>query len=102
MAPIYWKLLKIKSVQKSEIKKELKELSRQAMKQLKINEEDVKYLVFPVTIQNETYNFIDDEIKFLKKNNTLINLSDIKKEFTINTKNSSIIKHYICYPKVCS
>ena len=57
--------------------------------------------MFPISIKNETYNFIEDEIKFLKKDNSLINLSKIKKEFTINTRNSSIIKHYICYPEGC-
>ena len=28
-------------------------------------------------------------------------LSEMKKEFSVNTQNSSIIKHYICYPHAC-
>ena len=66
-----------------------------------IAQKEVQYLVFPISIKNETYNFIDDEIKFLKKNKVIINLSNIKNEFSMNTKNSRIIKHYICYPKEC-
>ena len=89
------KLLKIKSINKSKIKDKLKKIQNKAIKKLNINKSDVDYLVFPITIKNETYNFIEDEIKFLKKDNSLINLSKIKKEFTINTRNSSIIKHYI-------
>jgi HD superfamily phosphohydrolase len=95
------KLLKIKSINKSKIKDKLKKIQNKAIKKLNINKSDVDYLVFPITIKNETYNFIEDEIKFLKKDNSLINLSKIKKEFTINTRNSSIIKHYICYPEGC-
>ena len=52
-------------------------------------------------LKNETYNFIDNEIKFLQKNGVLVRTSEIKKEFSINTENAKIIKHYICYPKDC-
>ena len=70
---------------------ELKKIKKLAIKKFKITDNDANYLVFPITIKNETYNFNDEEIKFLKKNNILINLSDIKKEFSISTKNSKII-----------
>ena len=95
------KLLKIKSVNKMDIQEKLKAIKKKAIKKLNIKKIDADYVVFPISIKNETYNFIEDEIKFLKKNNSLINLSEIKKEFTINTRNSSIIKHYICYPEGC-
>ena len=95
------KLLKIKSVNKMDIKEKLKAIKIKAIKKLNIKKTDIDYVVFPISIKNETYNFIEDEIKFLKKNNCLINLSEIKQEFTINTRNSSIIKHYICYPEGC-
>jgi len=95
-------LLKIKSVNKNDIQKNLKQLRNIAVTKFNIGEEEVKYLVFSISIKNETYNFIDNEIKFLQKNGVLINPSDIKKEFSINTENSKIIKHYICYPKDCS
>ena len=95
------KLLKIKSVNKMDIQEKLQAIKIKAIKKLNIKKIDIDYVVFPISIKNETYNFIEDEIKFLKKNNSLINLSEIKKEFTINTRNSSIIKHYICYPEGC-
>ena len=95
------KLFKIKSVQKNEMELELKKIQSQAYRRIGIKENDVDYLVFPISIQNETYNFIANEIKFLTKDNTLVNLSEMKKEFSINTQNSSIIKHYICYPHTC-
>tara|TARA_Y100001968_G_C19446010_1_gene765382 strand:+ start:1987 stop:3234 length:1248 start_codon:yes stop_codon:yes gene_type:complete len=94
-------LLKIKPVKKSELKSELKKIKNIAAQKLTISYEDLEYLVFPISIKKATYSFIEDEIKFLEKNNTLINLSDIKKEFNINTRNTSIIKHYICCPKNC-
>ncbi|MAQ70290.1 MAG: phosphohydrolase [Flavobacteriales bacterium] len=95
------KLLKIKSINKTEIKIQLNEIRSKAIKKLNISRTDVDYVVFPISIKNETYNFIEDEIKFLKKDNSLINLSKIKKGFSINTRNASIIKHYICYPEGC-
>ena len=72
-----------------------------AITKFNIDEEEVKYLVFSISIKNETYNFIDNEIKFLQKNGVLVRTSDIKKEFSINTENAKIIKHYICCPKDC-
>ena len=95
------KLLKIESIEANMMSKKLDQLRKVGVKKLNINSADIKYLVFPIIIKNETYNFIDNEIKFLKKDNTLINLSDIQQEFSVNTKNSSIIKHYICYPQDC-
>ena len=95
------KLLKIKSINKDEMQKELRKLRKIIVRKFNVSEDDAKYLVFPISIKNETYNFVDNEIKFLQKNNVLINLSDIKKEFSINTQNSRIIKRYICYPKDC-
>ena len=95
------KLLKIESIEANMMSKKLDQLRKVGVKKLNINSADIKYLVFPIIIKNQTYNFIDNEIKFLKKDNTLINLSDIQQEFSVNTKNSSIIKHYICYPQDC-
>ena len=95
------KLLKIESVNHIEIKKKITELRKIGMKKFNMNTQEIAYLIFPISIKKETYNLMKNEIKFLKKDQSLINLSDIKMEFSINSKNSSIIKHYICYPKEC-
>ena len=95
------KLLKIISVEKEELDVKLKELRLITRKKFNINHNDVQYLVFSIRTSNETYNFNDNEIKFLTKNNISIKLSDIKTEFNISTENSNIIKHYICCPKDC-
>ena len=89
-------LLKIKVIDENEIKKKVDEYRKIVMKQFDLNKYEVKHLVFSISIQKETYNFVDDEIKFFKNNQTLINLSEIKQELSIN---SQIIKHYICFPK---
>ena len=86
---------------KSDITKRVDKLRKIAQKKFKLHSAEAQYLVFPISIKNQTYNFIDNEIKFLKKNNVLVNLSDIKHELNMNTRNSRIIKHYICYPKEC-
>lgn len=94
-------LLKIQSVNKNEMSTKVQKLRRIAAEKLNLSKEEVKYLVFSISIKNETYNFNNNEIKFLKKNNTLVHLSEIKNELSMNTKNSQVIKHYICYPKEC-
>ena len=93
------KLLKIKNFEKKNIKKEIRRLQSIAMKKLKLTLNDTSYLIFPISINNQTYNFVNNEIKFLKKNNVIVNLSGIKNEINMNSKNSRITKHYICYPK---
>jgi len=95
------KLLKIIAVEKEELDVKLKELRLITREKFNINHNDVQYLVFSIRTSNETYNFNDNEIKFLTKNNVSIKLSDIKTEFNISTENSNIIKHYICCPKDC-
>jgi len=92
-------LLKIKTFEKKNIKKEIRRLQNIAMKKLKLTLNDTSYLIFPISINNQTYNFVNNEIKFLKKNNVIVNLSEIKNEINMNSKNSRITKHYICYPK---
>ena len=94
-------LLKMIPIQEEEREKELKRIRKVAMHKFNVHEEDVKYLVFSITTKNETYNFNDEEIVFLKKNDNLVKLSDTKNEFNMNRKNAKIIKHYICYPKEC-
>ena len=93
------KLLKIKTFDKKNIKKEIRRLQSIAMKKFKLTLNDTSYLIFPISINNQTYNFVNNEIKFLKKNNVIVNLSGIKNEINMNSKNSRITKHYICYPK---
>ncbi|RPG58480.1 MAG: HD domain-containing protein [Flavobacteriales bacterium TMED191] len=93
------KLLKIKTFEKKNIKKEIRRLQSIAMKKFKLTLNDTSYLIFPISINNQTYNFVNNEIKFLKKNNVIVNLSEIKNEINMNSKNSRITKHYICYPK---
>ncbi len=98
-AIIHRKLLKIKHIDKKLMLKKIKEINNSAVKKLKLKPVDASYLVFPISIKNQTYNFINDEIKFLKKNDVLVNLSEIKNEINMNSKNSRITKHYICYPE---
>ena len=93
------KLLKIESINIEDLEHRLKNLRSLTMEKFKVNDRDVKYLVFPISISNDTYNCNNSEIKFFKKDNVLINLSEITTEFNINTENSKIIKHYICFPK---
>tara|TARA_B100001250_G_scaffold411687_1_gene440921 strand:- start:556 stop:1794 length:1239 start_codon:yes stop_codon:yes gene_type:complete len=95
------RLLKIQSINIEDLEQKLEKIRKLAMGKFKLKDDDVQYLVFPISISNETYNFNDAEIKFFKKKNVLIKLSEIKKEFNINTENSKIIKHYICFPEAC-
>ena len=94
-------LLKVSKIEPKDKSLQLKKLREIAMKIFNINRKEVQYLVFPISVENETYNLIEDEITLLKKDMTIVKLSEIKHEFNINTKNARIIKHYICYPKEC-
>tara|TARA_B100000674_G_C37947098_1_gene965418 strand:+ start:1018 stop:2256 length:1239 start_codon:yes stop_codon:yes gene_type:complete len=95
------KLFKIQSINGKELHEKLSIIRKTASKKLKVFDNDLDYLVFPIKIKNEIYNFKENEIKFLNKTNTIIRLSEIKKEFSVNTENSNIIKHYICCPEDC-
>ena len=93
------RLLKIKSVEKKNIESTLKKIRKKISLTLNLSNNESKYLAFPLIIKKQTYNLIEDEIKFLKENGSLVNLSEIKNEFNMTTRNSKIIKHYICYPE---
>ncbi|MBJ05377.1 MAG: phosphohydrolase [Flavobacteriales bacterium] len=92
------KLLKIKSIKKHEIEPSLKIIREKIQTSLKVSHNKTSYLVFAISIKKETYSLIENEIKFLKTNQELINLSDVQGDFNMTSRNSEIIKHYICYP----
>ena len=67
--------------------------------QYKLSNDEVDYLVFPIEIENLTYNTLEQEIKFLKSDNKIIKLSDVKDEINMDMRNSKISKYYICHPE---
>ena len=91
-------LLKIKTVEKHIKKNELLTIRKLIKEQYELSNDEVDYLVFPIEIENLTYNTLEQEIKFLKNDNKIIKFSDIKDEINMNMQNSKISKYYICHP----
>ena len=92
-------LLKIKTVEKNIKKDELLVIRKLIKEQYKLSNDEVDYLVFPIEIENLTYNTLEQEIKFLKSDNKIIKFSDVKDEINMDMRNSKISKYYICHPE---
>ena len=91
-------LLKIKTVEKKFKKNELLVIRKLIKEQYNLSNDEVDYLVFPIEIENLTYNTVEQEIKFLKSDNEVIKFSDVKNEINMDMQNSKISKYYICHP----
>ena len=91
-------LLKIKTVEKKFKKNELLVIRKLIKEQYNLSNDEVDYLVFPIEIENLTYNTVEQEIKFLKSDNEVIKFSDVKNEINMDMQNSKISKYYISHP----
>ena len=94
------RLLKIKysaSEIPAELLNEKKELAKQF---LKINDDEMEYVVFTGETGNETYNTHDEHIRILFKDGQIKDISEVDNPLINQTLFGTVKKFYICFPNV--
>ncbi|MCB9033870.1 MAG: HD domain-containing protein [Chitinophagales bacterium] len=69
-----------------------------ALKQ-QYSKESFPYLVYAGSTQNNAYNPSKETIKILKKDGSIVPISEYSKEWNLQSITQTITKHYIAYPK---
>jgi uncharacterized protein len=75
----------------------LAEKTALACTQLNINEEDAGWLVFTGEAVSSTYNFEDERIHILFKNNVVKDISEVDNALINQNLKGKVKKYYICY-----
>lgn len=65
----------------------------------KYSAEEFPYLVYAGSTQNSAYNPAKETIKILKKNKSIVPISEYTEEWHLQSITQTITKHYIAYPK---
>lgn len=91
------RLLKVKYFGTKIEDKLVREKTNLAMQYLKINEEEVKYLVFTGETENRTYSNADEHINILFKDGTIKDISEVDNALINQTLFGTVKKNYICY-----
>ncbi|MEO7121008.1 MAG: HD domain-containing protein [Ginsengibacter sp.] len=74
--------------------------SDEAIKFFKINEQEVKYLVFTGKIENKTYSNDDEHINILFKDGTIKDISEVDNALINQTLFGTVKKFYFCFPNM--
>jgi HD superfamily phosphohydrolase len=77
----------------------IKELKNKIKKHYNINEEEADYFVFTNEVVNSAYDFKQDNINILLKNNTIIDISEASDQLNASFLDKEVKKHILCYPK---
>ena len=94
------KPLKIK-IQNTIFSEQIVEKIKQETKnKLKINEEEVQYMVFTEKVSNNAYQYSKDRLNILMKNGDIKDISDASDQFNIEALNKTVNKYFLCYPNV--
>jgi HD superfamily phosphohydrolase len=93
------KLYQIEMQNNSFSKDIISKLKNKIKKQYNINEEEADYFVFTNEVVNSTYDFKQDNINILLKNNTIIDISEASDQLNASFLDKEVKKYILCYPK---
>lgn len=93
------KLYQIEMQNNSFNKDIISKLKNKIKKQYNINEEEADYFVFTNEVVNSTYDFKQDNINILLKNNTIIDISEASDQLNASFLDKEVKKYILCYPK---
>ena len=65
-----------------------------------LSDKEANYFVFKGKLKNQAYNKENEPISILKKDGEIENLVDSSDQLQVKALSKSVIKYYICFPKV--
>jgi hypothetical protein len=77
----------------------LKSLNQNAVKKLKLSEEEVAYLVFSDSTSNYAYNPAENHINILTNTGEVIDIAKASDQLNIAVLSVAVTKYYVFYPK---
>lgn len=92
-------LPKIKLKKQKASREKIKYYINKLVEQQNITEEEAKYFVFEGYITNQAYHRDKQEIKILRKNGRVVDISRVSDQIVQQSLTEPSVKHYYCYPK---
>jgi len=77
----------------------INELKQNIRKYYPITDEETDYFVFTTDVVNSAYDFKQDNINILLKNNTIIDISEASDQLNAAFLDKVVKKYILCYPK---
>ncbi len=93
------KLLKIEIQNHPFEKEKTEQIRNKIQEELNIDLEESDYYVFTNEVVNSAYDFKQDKINILLKNNTLIDISEASDQLNASFFEKEVKKYFLCFPK---
>lgn len=77
----------------------VQEIRSELMKKYQLKPEESEYLVHTGILTNNTYNFDDERIKLMKKEGTILDITEASDIFNLNALSQPVQKYFLTYPK---
>ena len=93
-------LLKIKMFDEKPTKENVLYLKNKFMSMHSISEKEASYFVFKGKIKNQAYSKVDEPIRILKKDKTIVDVVEASDQLNLKALSKPVTKYFICFPKV--
>ncbi len=93
------KLLKIEIQNFPFDENKILKIKRKIQTELNLNLDESDYYAFTNEVVNSAYDFKQDKINILLKNNTLIDISEASDQLNATFLDKEVKKYFLCYPK---
>ncbi len=93
-------LLKVKIKKKKPSTEKLQKHLSQTKSQYGLSEKEAAYFVFSGEIANLAYKREKDNINILHKNGKISDVAKVSDQLNLKALSKTVVKYYICYPKV--
>ncbi|MBE50126.1 MAG: phosphohydrolase [Flavobacteriales bacterium] len=86
-------------ISENKIEKQFVEkIKKETQKKLKINKEELEYLVFTHSVSNKTYTHNENKINIITKDGVIKDIAESSDQFDVKTLTKIVNKHFICFP----
>uniref|UniRef100_UPI004048FAE1 HD domain-containing protein n=1 Tax=Flavobacterium sp. TaxID=239 RepID=UPI004048FAE1 len=93
-------LLKIKMLDDKPTKENVLYLINKFTTLHEISEKEASYFIFKGKIKNQAYSKVDEPIRILKKDKTIVDVVEASDQLNLKALSKAVTKYFICFPKV--
>lgn len=93
-------LLKIQMLDEKPTKENVLDLKNKFISLQGVSEKEASYFVFKGKIKNQAYSKVDEPIRILKKDKTIVDVVEASDQLNLKALSKPVTKYFICFPKV--
>ena len=93
-------LLKIQMLDEKPTKENVLDLKNKFISLQGITEKEASYFIFKGKIKNQAYSKVDEPIRILKKDKTIVDVVEASDQLNLKALSKPVTKYFICFPKV--